>query len=93
MVDALGKTDLKIAGAAQFGGTSLWVKTPDGIDTQALAKDLIDEGVVIEPGAPFFSGPDQPTEFFRLGYSSISLENIAEGITRTAKKISTLQTV
>lgn len=87
VVEALEKTDLKIAGAAQFGGTSLWVKVPDGIDTEGLAKDLLDDGVVIEPGAPFFSGHDQPTEFFRLGYSSIPLEKIAAGVRLISRKV------
>ncbi len=87
VVDAIGKTDLEIAGAAQFGGTSLWVKTPDGIDTKTLAKDLLNDGVVIEPGAPFFSGDDQPKGFFRLGYSSIPLEKIPEGVRLIAAKV------
>lgn len=87
VVEALGKTNLEIAGAAQFGGTSLWIKTPDGMNTEVLAKDLIGDGVVIEPGAPFFSGDDQPTEFFRLGYSSIPLERIAEGVRLISEKV------
>lgn len=90
-IDALAKTELMIAGAAQFGGTSLWVKTPHGTDTVTLAKDLLSEGVVIEPGAPFFSGMDQPKEFFRLGYSSIALERIPEGVQKIAARISALQ--
>ncbi|EPX78568.1 MocR-like pyridoxine biosynthesis transcription factor PdxR [Litoreibacter arenae] len=88
IVEALEKTDLEMAGAARFGGTSLWIKAPNGTDTEMLAKALLDDGVVIEPGAPFFSGPDQPTEFFRLGYSSISVEHIAEGIRRIGAKVS-----
>ncbi|SFU10427.1 MocR-like pyridoxine biosynthesis transcription factor PdxR [Sedimentitalea nanhaiensis] len=80
MVDALGKTNLEIAGAAQFGGSSLWVKAPAGIDTENLATKLIDDGVVIEPGAPFFGGGNVPTEYFRLGYSSIPIEQIETGV-------------
>ena len=88
VIEALKETDLEMAGAARFGGTSLWIKAPDGTDTEGLAKELLREGVVIEPGAPFFSGRDQPTEFFRLGYSSIPLEKIAEGIRIISNKIS-----
>lgn len=87
-VEALQRTDLHMAGAAQFGGTSLWIKAPDGTDTEMLAKDLWIDGVVIEPGAPFFSGRDQPTEYFRLGYSSIPVDRIAEGISIISDKIS-----
>ncbi len=82
VIDALKATDLEMAGAARFGGTSLWIKAPDGTDTEKLAARLLEVGVVIEPGAPFFSGEDQPTEFFRLGYSSIPVEQIAEGVRR-----------
>ncbi len=88
VVEAIGKTELEIAGAAQFGGTSLWVKVPDGLNTEIIAKDLLDVGVVIEPGAPFFSGSDPPTEYFRLGYSSIPVEKIAEGVRLISEKVS-----
>lgn len=87
-VEALKETDLEMAGAAQFGGTSLWIKAPDGTDTEILAQELLSDGVVIEPGAPFFSADDHPTEFFRLGYSSIPADNIAEGIRIISQKIS-----
>lgn len=86
--EALAKTDLQLAGAANFGGSSLWLKGPDGIDTTILARELLEVGVMIEPGAPFFSGKDQPTEFFRLGYSSIPVEKIPEGIQLIADKVS-----
>lgn len=85
--DALAKTDLNVAGAATFGGSSLWIKGPDGIDSTSLAKNLLEDGVMIEPGAPYFSGRNQPTEFFRLGYSSISVEKIEEGVRLIALKI------
>lgn len=80
MIDALNRTNLEIAGAAQFGGSSLWIKAPFGVDTEALAKELINDGVVIEPGAPFFNGDKAPVDYFRLGYSSIPVERIEDGI-------------
>ena len=87
VVEAIGKTELKMAGAAQFGGSSLWIKAPDGTDTEDLAARLLEVGVVIEPGAPFFSGQSSPKEFFRLGYSSIPDGRIAEGIRRIAAMV------
>jgi GntR family transcriptional regulator / MocR family aminotransferase len=87
VVEALSKTNLEVAGSAQFGGTSLWVKAPDGTDTETLAQDLLADGVVIEPGAPFFQGEDQPSEYFRLGYSSIPLEKIAQGVQLIAQRV------
>ncbi|MEP1519658.1 PLP-dependent aminotransferase family protein [Ascidiaceihabitans sp.] len=85
-VDALKGTVLETAGAAKFGGTSLWIKAPDGTDTEILAQELLSDGVVIEPGAPFFSGDNQPNEYFRLGYSSIPVNRIAKGIRIIADK-------
>ena len=87
MVAALQRHNIEIAGAAQFGGTSLWVKAPDGIDTVDLATALIDDGVVIEPGAPFFNGPMNSSTYFRLGYSSISIDRIETGIKLIAERI------
>lgn len=80
MIDALGRTNLEIAGAAQFGGSSLWIRAPFEIDTQELADELINDGVLIEPGAPFFNGDKAPRDYFRLGYSSIPVEQIEDGI-------------
>jgi len=90
-VDALEKTGLTMAGAARFGGTSLWIKAPDGIDTIALAEALLKDGVMIEPGAPFFNGQEHPTEFFRLGYSSIAVDKIPEGVRRIDARIASMR--
>lgn len=87
-VHALQDTALEMAGAAKFGGTSLWIKAPDGTDTEILARDLLKDGVVIEPGAPFFNGDEYPTEFFRLGYSSIPVDRIFDGIRIIGEKVS-----
>jgi GntR family transcriptional regulator / MocR family aminotransferase len=92
VVEALDKADLDMAGAARFGGTSLWIRAPDGIDTEVLAKELLHDGVLIEPGAPFFNGDDHPTEYFRLGYSSIPVAKIAEGIRRIGEKVAQART-
>ncbi|MEP4196973.1 MAG: PLP-dependent aminotransferase family protein [Aliishimia sp.] len=91
VIEALEKTNLEMAGAAKFGGSSLWVKAPDGIDTENLALELLKVGVVIEPGAPFFSEQHKRNNFFRLGYSSIPLESIGEGIRRIVDLVSKVQ--
>lgn len=80
MQAALAQTDLQIAGAARFGGSSLWIKGPPGLDATVLEKELIQDSVLIEAGAPFFAGTGRPTEYFRLGYSSIAEDRIAKGI-------------
>ncbi len=77
---AIADHGLTIAGRGVYGGSSLWMRAPDGTDTSKLAKTLREEGVLIEPGAPFFAGPNRPLQFFRLGYSSIPVSRIAPGI-------------
>ena len=86
LVDALSKTDLKIAGAAQFGGSSLWIQGPPGLDSAVLARELLKDSVLIEPGGAFFDGIDGPTEFFRLGYSSIPEDRIEKGVSLIARR-------
>ncbi len=70
-----------------FGGTSFWVRGPEGFDADALARDALVEGIVIEPGALHFLGPERPAHYFRLGLSSIPLDRIEPGIARLAALI------
>ncbi len=85
---AIATHGLNIAGRGVYGGSSLWMRAPEGTDTTALAEILRRQSVLIEPGAPFFAGPTQPTNFYRLGYSSISESRIAAGIARIAAAVS-----
>jgi len=70
--------------APRFGGTSFWVKGPEGLDAEALAERALDQGVVLEPGAIHFMEPATGQRYFRLGFSSIALDRIEEGIQRLA---------
>ena len=87
MQEALEQTPIEIAGSAGFGGSSFWVRAPDGIDTAALALSLRERGVLIEPGNPFFAGAESPDNCFRLAYSSIPASRIPEGVARIAREI------
>jgi len=87
MTAALEREGIKIAGAAEFGGTSLWIKGPDGLDSAQFALDLREDGVLIEPGAPFFHTPGVSTPFFRMAYSSVPLEKIDEGVERIGGRL------
>jgi GntR family transcriptional regulator / MocR family aminotransferase len=67
------------------GGTSFWLEAPVGTDTLALTQRLQAQGVLIEPGAPFFGGQifgDQtaPRRFYRMAYSSVPVGRIADGV-------------
>ncbi|GHG84814.1 MocR-like pyridoxine biosynthesis transcription factor PdxR [Pseudodonghicola xiamenensis] len=84
MEQAISTQGLTIAGRGVYGGSSLWMQTPEGVDSGRLAARLLDESVYIEPGAPFFAGPERPRGYYRLGYSSIPTARISEGIARIA---------
>lgn len=62
------------------GGSSVWVRGPDGLDSRALALTARQAGVLIEPGDVFFHGADPPKRYFRLGFSSIPSSRIEPGI-------------
>ena len=85
---AIQKHGLEIAGRGVYGGSSLWMKAPDGVDTEILAESLKEKSVMIEPGAPFFSGDERPKHFYRLGYSSIPEARIEPGIGILARAMS-----
>lgn len=85
LVAALAETPFEIAGAARHGGSSLWVAGPEGLDSAALATRLIDVGVLIEPGLPFFADPPPICRHFRMGYSSIAEADIRRGVALIAQ--------
>ncbi len=80
---------LTVAGRGIMGGSSLWMSAPPHVDTTLLAQKLQGQSVHIEPGLPFFSGPDQPQNFYRLGYSSIQEDRIEPGVKLIADAIRT----
>jgi len=85
--NAVAEHGLSIAGRGVYGGSSLWMRAPEGVDTGELARGLQDRGVLIEPGAAFFSGSDKPRNFYRLGYSSIPVAKIGKGIALIAEAL------
>ncbi len=82
---AVAEHGLTIAGRGAYGGSSLWMRAPEHVDTEPLALALQARGVLIEPGAPFFAGPKRARNFFRLAYSSIPAERIAPGVATIAQ--------
>ncbi len=63
-----------------FGGTSFWVKGPEGTNSEELAVKALENGILIEPGRIHFASPQYPCPYFRLGFSSIAEERIEPGI-------------
>lgn len=70
--------------AAPQGGSSLWMRAPEGISTSALARRLREAGVLIEPGGVFFDPSTPDRRHYRLAYSSIPAERIEAGVARLA---------
>ena len=85
---ALADHGLTVAGQGYFGGSSIWVQTPEHIDTGQLDRTLRARDVLVEPGHPFFAQNDPPRTFLRLAYSSIPADRIPEGVARIAQAIS-----
>lgn len=77
---ALAASSLKIEGAAASGGSSIWLRGPDGLESIELADRLTRDSVLIEPGGVFFETPPDPCPLFRLGFSSIQAADIPRGI-------------
>jgi GntR family transcriptional regulator/MocR family aminotransferase len=75
------------AEAPSFGGTSFWVKGPEGMDCEDVGRAAMALGVMIEPGRIYFGETPPPTNYFRLGFSSIGEDAIEPGIERLARVI------
>jgi GntR family transcriptional regulator/MocR family aminotransferase len=88
MAAAIKKYQLEIAGnSSPEGGSSFWMKAPKDLDTEILAKSLMKNGVLIEPGKNFFAPPNQLENYYRLAFSSINEEKIEGGIKLVADLI------
>jgi len=83
-VDALAAHGLAPARANTFGGSSMWMRAPDGLTGETLAARLRDRSVLIEPADAFHAG-DVAGPNYRLAYSSIDVEDIAPGIRHIAE--------
>lgn len=70
-----------------FGGTSFWVRGPQGLDVRELCTRAATEGILIERGDVHFAAAEPPRNYFRLGFSAIASERIEPGIARLARLI------
>ncbi|MBD8877194.1 PLP-dependent aminotransferase family protein [Roseibium polysiphoniae] len=69
------------------GGSSFWMKAPEGVDTTKLAVDLRKQSVLIEPGNAFYAHRSPDTSHYRLAYSSINANLVHDGIALVAEAI------
>lgn len=87
MEQAIRDNGLDHVGRDTFGGSSFWMRAPEGIDTSQLALRLRERGVLVEPGRAFFGPGHDDHRHYRLAYSSIASARIPEGIARIAEAI------
>jgi len=87
METALAAHHLEVSGRGYHGGSSFWMRAPDTVNTDELARRLSAKGVLIEPGRSFFAGDVQPVNYYRLAYSSVPTSRIAEGVEIIAREI------
>ncbi|MCQ0091794.1 PLP-dependent aminotransferase family protein [Roseovarius sp. M141] len=87
MEAALAQHGLTVAGRGEHGGSSIWMRAPEGVDMGAVAVSLRSHGVLIEPGASFFHGDAPPRNYYRLAYSSIPSQRIGAGIALIAEAL------
>ena len=87
MAQAIAENGLELAQSDASGGSSFWMRAPEGVDTRQLAQALRERGVLIEPGSVFFGQKANENQHYRLGYSSIAAADIPEGVAQIAREI------
>lgn len=80
MRDALARHLPECMWSCGDGGSSFWVRGPEGLDSRALAERAQAAGVLIEPGDVFFQSATPPLHCLRLGFASIPSQKIEPGI-------------
>ena len=88
---ALETHGLRVSGRGAYGGSSFWMRAPEGVDTAELAENLRAQDVLLEPGHGFFAGAEKATNYYRLAYSSIPAARIEEGLGLIAQEIDRLR--
>jgi 2-aminoadipate transaminase len=84
MVDAVRRWLPDASFTVPRGGYYLWLRLPDGIDGDELARRALQAGVSIVAGSEFFAGTrgGPPRNYIRLAYSHSTLDAIDEGVRR-----------
>ena len=66
------------------GGMFIWLKLPQGMNSQNLLPLAVERNVAYVPGAPFYSGTPEPGTL-RLSFVTASVEQINSGIAALAQ--------
>lgn len=87
MLEAMEKyfpTD-KVKWTKPEGGIFIWCECKGISDVSEIVNKALEEKVAIVPGSNFATDNKQPSNMFRLNFSSVSTEKIQEGIKRLGK--------
>ncbi len=83
----LAALDEHFTGCAEWavpdGGLFIWVKLPEGMNTEALLPVALENQVAYVPGNGFFAAEKQPNTL-RLNFSNMPEDRIKEGVRRLA---------
>jgi 2-aminoadipate transaminase len=89
MVAALRRELQQVGLTIPDGGYYVWLRFPEGVDTDELARRALTAGVSILPGSKFFSGTGSgaPRNYARLAFSHASPEEIDRGVSVIARLV------
>lgn len=90
MDDALKQHSVFSASAPTFGGSSFWVRLPENVSAQELEELAAQKGIIINAGDNYFASREGPSNYCRLGFSSIPEDKIVGGIDQLAQLVVSL---
>lgn len=73
------------------GGLSVWVRLPKGLNDRQVTYAAERAGVLVMPGNIFFTEGSRGESYLRFSFSSVSDEEITEGLRRFAKVLETCE--
>jgi len=69
------------------GGMFIWVTLPEGIDTNKLLQQAIEEKVAFVPGEPFYANAPAPRNTLRLSFVTVPEDKIRTGVATLGRLI------
>lgn len=95
LVFSVSSLSSQLAGLIPFsvlaGGMFFWLRLPEGVSSQQVLKEALQEKVLVLPGTPFFPcKSDLDDAFLRLSFACLSPEQINTAIEILAKVIKRL---
>ncbi|MBT5105760.1 MAG: PLP-dependent aminotransferase family protein [Porticoccaceae bacterium] len=69
------------------GGTTCWVRAPEGVEVGRLIVEAAQRGILLEPVSHFYAFSENAQNCFRMGVTSLSVDRIREGVEQLAELI------